>query len=230
MHVGLIPDGNRRFMAKKHIENLLNSYDLGIGKFYDFLKWCHDLGVNEVTIYALSLENIQSRGETELNTLFNVFNKHALKGVTDKDLHERKIRINVCGDLDGLVTVSKNKELASEMVSNLRKLVSATSQYTNFIVNLAIAYGGRQEILYAAKKIVAAGEELTEENLSKNLWVPSNPDLLIRTSEARISNFMLWQLAYSEIYFVDKLWQEFDKKDLEDIISDFKSRDRRFGK
>ncbi len=230
MHVALIPDGNRRFMAKKHIENLLNSYDLGIGKFYDFLKWCHDLGVDEVTIYALSLENLESRGEKELETLYTVFKKHALKGQTDKDLHERKIKISVCGDLDYLVEKSKNRKLAAEMAANLRKLEEATKDYTDFKVNLAIAYGGRQEIIAAAKKTADSGLEVNEENIRSNLWIKSYPDLLVRTSESRISNFMLWQLAYSEIYFVDKLWQEFEKADLEKILLDFKERDRRYGR
>lgn len=230
MHVGLIPDGNRRFMIKQHIESLLSSYDMGINKFYDFLKWCYDLEVNEVTIYALSLENIFSRGEREVDTLFNVFKKHAQKGLEDKELHERKVRIRVCGDLDYLLKNSKNKQLAQEMVDELKKLEDATKDYDKFTLNLAIAYGGRQEIVAAVNKALESGQDITEQSISDNLWVKSDPDIIIRTSEERVSNFLLWQGAYSEIYFVPKLWQEFDQEDLKEVLDNFKHRERRYGR
>jgi len=205
MHIGLIPDGNRRFMVKQHIQNLLMSYDLGINKFYDFLEWCNDLGVKEVTIYALSLENITGRGASEVNTLYNVFSKHAIKGINDSDLHEKKIRVCVLGDLDFIVENSPNKPAAEEMVANLRKLEHVTSEYANFRLNLAIGYGGRQEILHAV-------------------------NALVEKSEDRLSNFLLWQSAYSEIFFVNKLWQEFGKDDLEVIVKEYKDRERRYGR
>jgi tritrans,polycis-undecaprenyl-diphosphate synthase [geranylgeranyl-diphosphate specific] len=230
MHVGLIPDGNRRFMAKKHIGSLLMSYDLGINKFYDFLEWCYDLGVKEVTLYALSIENITNRDKREVETLFNVFNKHALNGLTDKNLHEKKIRVNLCGDREVLLTQKVSPKLAAEMVENLTKLEQATRNYKNFTLNLAIAYGGRQEIISAVKKMVSDGVEISEENMSKNMWVKDDPDIIIRTSEDRLSNFLLWQSAYSEIYFVPKLWQEFGKKDLAKILKDYTNRERRYGR
>jgi tritrans,polycis-undecaprenyl-diphosphate synthase [geranylgeranyl-diphosphate specific] len=230
MHVALIPDGNRRFMSKTHIESLLKSYDLGISKFYDFLNWCSELGVKEVTIYALSTENILNRDKREIETLFKVFSKHAIKGLTDKNLHEKKVRVRMCGDRDFLLHRSPQKKLAAEMLSNMEKLEKATEHYGDFTLNLAIAYGGRQEIITAVNKIIMEGGKVTEESLKSHLWVQNDPDLLIRTSEERISNFLLWQSAYSEIYFVPKLWQEFDKPDLVRIIDNFKSRERRYGK
>jgi tritrans,polycis-undecaprenyl-diphosphate synthase [geranylgeranyl-diphosphate specific] len=230
MHVGLIPDGNRRYMAKKRIGSLLSSYDMGIGKFYDFLKWCKDLGIDEVTIYALSTENLENRGKKELETLFSVFNRHALDGIKDLQLHERKIRVRICGDLRYLTKKSKNIKAAKEMVSNLRKLEKSTSKYEDFTLNLAIAYGGRAEIISAVKKTISSGRKINTENIEKNLWVKNPVDILIRTSESRISNFLLWQVAYSEIYFVGKLWQEFERKDLVKIVSDFRGRERRYGK
>ena len=229
MHVGLIPDGNRRFMAKKHIGNLLTSYDMGINKFYDFLEWCYDLKVNEVTLYALSLENITNRDRKEVETLFSVFNKHALKGLEDKNIHEKKVKVRVCGDQEAILAKAKDIKVGMEMVKNLARLEEATSKYDKFTLNLAIGYGGRQEIINAVKSALKKGLELTEENIQANLWVKDDPDIIIRTSEERISNFLLWQSAYSEIYFVPKLWQEFGKKDLKKVIEDYNSRERRYG-
>ncbi len=230
MHVGVIPDGNRRFMLKKHIRNLLSSYNMGINKFYDFLQWSYDLGVDEVTLYALSLENLGNRDSREINTLFKAFNKNAKKGLKDKNLREKQVRVNVCGDIDSLIRQSPNQKLASDMVSNLSKLEEATRDYKNFTLNLAIGYGGRQEVLNAIKNMVEHGVEVTEDNLRANLWVKSDPDIIIRTSEERLSNFLLWQSAYSEIYFVHKLWPEFEKEDLARILDDFSGTERRYGR
>ncbi len=230
MHIGLIPDGNRRYMVKQHIKNLLSSYDMGIKKFYDFLDWCAELGVDEVTIYALSLENITNRGKKEIETLFKAFNKHALDGLSDKTLKEKKIKVRICGDMDFLLSHGPDKKLSKKMVENLTKLQDSTKDNKNFTVNLAIAYGGRQEIIQAAKKLVKEKKEITEENIRKNLWVKSDPDLIIRTSEERISNFLMWQSAYSEIYFIPKLWQEFTKDDLQQVLSDYGGRERRYGR
>ena len=226
MHIGLIPDGNRRFMARNHIMSLLKSYDLGIKKFYDFLQWCSDLSVKEVTIYALSTENILSRGKSEVKTLYSVFNKHAINAVSERRLHDGGISVKVIGDLD---MISDDPD-GARMVSNLKKLEDATAKYTDFRLNLAIGYGGRQEIVNAVRKTLEKGLDITEENISDNLWLSSYPDIIIRTSEERLSNFLLWQSAYSEIYFVDKLWQEFEKPDLESILEKYRDKERRYGR
>ncbi|MFH1404211.1 MAG: polyprenyl diphosphate synthase [Candidatus Altiarchaeota archaeon] len=229
MHIALIPDGNRRYMAKKNI-NLLDSYDQGIRKFYDFVEWCSKLEVDELTLYALSLENISNRGEDEIETLFSVFNSHALDGMKEPRIHDNKVRINICGDKQQLLNNGVRPELAKEVFENLQRLEESTKGYDRLKLNLAIAYGGRQEILEAAKKVVESGMELTEDSIKDNLWVKDYPDILIRTAEDRISNFLLWQSAYSEIYFVEKLWQEFTEEDLNDIVSDFRTKERRYGK
>ncbi|MFC2162067.1 polyprenyl diphosphate synthase [Candidatus Altiarchaeota archaeon] len=229
MHVALIPDGNRRYMSKNNI-NLVDSYDQGIRKFYEFVDWCSKQGVREITLYALSIENIQNREPEEIETLFTVFNSHALDGINEPRIHENKVRVNVCGDKKQLIEAGVGSDLSAEVVENLGKLEEATKDYTNLTLNLAIAYGGRQEILNAVKTLVAEGLELTEENLKAKLWVPGYPDILIRTAEDRISNFLLWQSAYSEIYFIEKLWQEFSEEDLVEIINDFKTKERRYGK
>jgi undecaprenyl diphosphate synthase len=228
MHVGIIPDGNRRFMKKKQIESLQDSYDMGIGKFHQFLEWCIDLGVDEVTLYALSLENMQNRSPAEVTTLLNLFSEHAIESLDDERIHRNKIKVNFCGDRRYLP--SFGNPVGKRVVANIEKLEKKTSGYEKLKLNVALAYGGRQEILHAAQEAVDAGEELTEENLQKHLWVKDYPDVVIRTAESRLSNFLVWQAAYSELYFVDKLWQELEKEDLKNILADYGGRERRFGR
>ena len=145
-------------------------------------------------------------------------------------IHEKKIKINICGDLKRLVELSDNKPLAQDMIDSLKRLEEKTKDYDSFILNLAIAYGGRQEIVNSVNTALSSGQEITEETIRENLWVKNDPDILIRTSEARTSNFLIWQSAYSEIYFLEKLWQEFEEEDLKKIVSDYNSRDRRYGR
>jgi|GEM_PF-840750 len=230
MHVALIPDGNRRYMKKRGILSLGESYAKGIQKFYDFLEWCADFGADEVTIYALSTENIENRGKKEIETLFTVFSQQAENALSDERIHKRRVKVNFCGDRDFLLNGVSHRDLARKLVDNLEKLEDSTKDYGNLTLNLAIAYGGRQEILQAAEKISLDDLPFTEENLKANLWVKDYPDILIRTSEDRLSNFLIWQAAYSEMYFPDKLWQEFTRSDLEEIIQDYEGRERRFGK
>ncbi len=230
MHIGLIPDGNRRFMGKQGITNLFDSYKMGITRFYDFLEWCMHRGVRQVTIYALSTENIENRSKAEIATLYKVFSEQARNALEDQRIHENKIRIKVCGDLGLLTQNGRAGSQAEELTENLKRLEDATSDYDNLQLNLAIAYGGRQEIIHAAGEAASSGEPITEETLRKHLWVADDPEVIIRTSEDRLSNFLTWQSAYAEIYFLPKLWQEFERSDLEAILDDYGSRNRRFGK
>lgn len=229
MHIGIIPDGNRRFMKKKGIPNLGTSYELGIKKFYDVLDWCMELGVDEVTAYALSTENLENRGSLEIKTLLTLFSKQAESMLDSDRIHKNKVRIRICGDLEHLRSAG-GKDLGVKLLANLKKLEDKTKDYGGVSLNLAIAYGGRQEILNAINRAAKAGLPLNEENIKKNLWIQSYPELVIRTSEHRLSNFLTWQTAYSEIYFVEKLWQEFERTDLENILSGYKSKERRFGR
>lgn len=228
MHIGIIPDGNRRYMKKSGIFSLKESYQMGINKFYDLLEWCIDLNVKEVTVYALSTENLKNRGKREIKTLLNLFSKQALSVFNDKKIHENKVRINIFGNKDYISNTGD--KIGNEVVKNLSRLEDLTKEYSNLTLNLAVGYGGRQEIINSVKNVVNSGLELNEENIRKNLWIKSYPEIIIRTAESRLSNFLLWQSAYSEIYFVDKLWQEFDKEDLKAIIQDYNSRERRFGR
>ncbi len=228
MHIGLIPDGNRRYMIKKGIINLKDSYEMGIRKFYDFVEWCIDLNVKEITVYALSLENLKNRSKFEVTLLLKLFTSNAMDLLKSDRIHKNKIHISVCGDREyfsGRIIPS-----GSDIIKKLEELEDSTRNYRDINLNLAIAYGGRQEIVNSVNKIVKEGLEVNEENIEKNLWIKTYPDIIIRTAENRISNFLTWQSAYSEIYFVDKLWQEFEREDLVKILDDYNSTEKKFGR
>lgn len=228
MHIGIIPDGNRRYMRKNVISDLKESYYMGIKKFYDFVEWCIDLGVKETTVYALSIENLKNRSKFEINLLLKLFASQAMDLLKSDMIRKNKVHINICGNREYLA--DKINPPGSDVIKNLSKLENLTKDYSNFTLNLAIAYGGRQEIINSVNKIINDGLEVSEENIEKNLWVRTYPDIIIRTAESRLSNFLLWQSAYSEIYFVDKLWQEFEKSDLIKIVENYNLKERRFGR
>ena len=230
MHIGIIPDGNRRYMKKNGIRNLRESYRMGISRFYDLISWCSELGVDEVTIYALSIENLKNRGKLEIVALLNLFTEQAVSALNDDRIHKNKIQVNICGDREYLINKTNSVGLGGKIITSLDKLENSTKEYDGIRMNLAIAYGGRQEIVNAVRETIDAGLEVTEETIKDRLWVKSYPEIIIRTSEVRISNFLLWQSAYSEIYFVDKLWQEFERDDLVEILDNYGAKERRFGK
>jgi len=229
MHIGIIPDGNRRFMLKKSL-SLESSYRAGIEKFYDVLQWCKDAGAKEVTVYALSLENINSRSDAELMTLVEVFAESAKKVLSEDMIHKDKIHIKICGDIDYLRERIRAIGSNSDLVDNLNELEKSTENYDSLMLNLAIAYGGRQEIINAVKTLRVKNKEITAENIQKNLWVKDDADIIIRTGETRISNFLLWQSHYAEIYFIPRLWPEITKDDIEGSIKKYKNREKRYGK
>ena len=141
---------------------------------------------------------------------------------TDKRVHNNKIKIRFVG---------KTELFDSEMQKIIRGLEEVTKDYDNYRINFAFAYGGRQEIVDAVKRLVENEEEINEENLKKNLWLNTEPDLIIRTGgEKRTSNFLPWQSTYSEWIFLDKMWPEFTKQDLIECVEEYGERQRRFGK
>lgn len=216
MHIAIVPDGNRRNEI-----NLTKSYTHGIDHLMDFLKWCKDFKVNEVTAYCLSIENLEQRERPKLKSLLNLFSLKAVEAIDDKI----DAKINVCGDMQLLRVFNE------DLVSNLMTLEHQTRKNKKFTLNLAIAYGGQQEIMHAIRSLsmTVMGSHI-QKKFEKNLWIKSNPDIIIRTSQRRLSNFLLWQSAYSEFYYVDKLWQDFNKADLKEIIDSFNKTDRRFGR
>ena len=220
LHVGIILDGNRRF-AKRLMKEPLKGHEYGAKKVEKLLDWCKELNVKELTLYCLSLENF-NRPQKELSYLIKIFKKEFNKLKTDKRIHEDKIKIRFIGKTD---------LFDKEFQQIIKEVEEKTKSYEDYMVNFALAYGGRQEIIETIKKMIENKEQITEENFKKNLWLKNEPDLIIRTGgEKRTSNFLPWQAVYSEWIFLDKMWPEFTKEDLSDSVKEFSERQRRFGK
>lgn len=220
LHLGIVLDGNRRF-AKRLMKQPWKGHEFGTEKARKIFDWAKELGIKEITFYAFSIENF-NRPKKEFDYLMNLFKKEADRTKKDKKIHENKIKIKFIGARELL-----DKKLQQKM----KELEELTKNYSDYVFNFAIAYGGRQEIIAAVKKLIANNEEVNEENFQKALWLQSEPDLIIRTGgEKRTSNFLPWQSTYSEWIFLDKMWPEFEKQDLIECIEEFNNRKRRFGK
>jgi len=229
-HIAIIMDGNRRWAAERGLEPWLG-HKIGADKVEEVIKWCLNLGIRVITLFVLSTENF-NRSRKELEELFNLLKEKALKYLNNDLVHKHRIRIKIIG---------KRKLLPENVREALEKLEDATKNYDGLFVNLAIAYGGRAEITDAARNLardVVSGkiklEEINEETIGRYLYTADlpfqEPDVIIRTSgEERISNFLLWQSAYSELVFLDVYWPEFRKIDLMRAIRIYQSRARRFG-
>jgi len=222
-HIAIILDGNRRY-AKKLMLEPWKGHDYGGKKVEELIDYAGDLGVNELTFYALSIENIKNRSEKELKHLYKLFSK-TFNEINREKLRKNKTKIKFIGNLN-LISEDLKKQCLD--------LEKETASNNNFIINFAIAYGGKQELVEAVKKIVKSDvgvEDINEELIEDNLWLSNEPDLVIRTGGAlRTSNFLLWQSTYSEWFFLDKLWPEFGKEDLIECIEEFGRRKRNFGK
>ncbi|MGC8478688.1 MAG: polyprenyl diphosphate synthase [Candidatus Micrarchaeia archaeon] len=228
-HVAIIPDGNRRW-AKSHRLSLLQAYDLGIKKFITLSEWLSRMGVRTLSAWALSTDNIRNRSKAELDLLYSLY----IKAVEDKKVAEilrrNRTHVNIIGDLS-LIPEKVRKEL--------HKLETLTKNYHDNTMNLLVAYGGKEDLLYAVKRIAKKSAMLgrslniTSEELQRNLITSKIPevDLMIRTSgEKRTSGMLPWQGAYAELYFAKKYWPEFGERDLKNALDWFSRRKRRFGK
>jgi tritrans,polycis-undecaprenyl-diphosphate synthase [geranylgeranyl-diphosphate specific] len=224
-HIAIIPDGNRRWAILQGLPRYVG-HESGYVKMKEVLRWLYDLGVGIVTIYAMSYENCIKRLEDEKARLYSIIER-GLRELIEESI-KRGVRIKVTGRLD-LVPESLRK-LAGEAETR-------TSVNSEKVVNIALCYGGRQEIIDAMKRIardirdgLIDPEEITEESFIKYLEIDHEPDLVIRTSgEMRISNFLLWQSAYAELYFCEAYWPEFRRIDLLRAIRSYQLRERRFG-
>lgn len=219
-HIAVIMDGNGRWAEKR---GLLRSagHAAGAESFRRAARYCRSLGVKVLTAYAFSTENWR-RPHEEVDAIMQLLEKYLLEML--QDLEKEKTRLCFFGDLS---------VLSPGLLSLCRECEERSSVYGDGQVNLCINYGGRDEIVRAARKWAAEGcPELDEDLFSGYLWsagVP-DPDLLIRPGgETRISNFLLWQLAYAEMYFSDVLWPDFDEHEIDRAIESFRSRDRRYG-
>ncbi len=222
-HLGIILDGNRRF-AKRLMKEPFKGHEYGAEKIERLLEWCEEFKIPQITLYTFSIENF-NRPEVEKKYLCELFKKEFAKLKKREDEAEKKdIKIRFIGRKDLFP-----KDLQQIMLEVEEK----TKNNKKMIVNFAMPYGGRAEIVDAVKKIVEQKlkpEDISEETLQKNMYITDDVDLVIRTSgEKRISGFLLWQGAYAEFIFIDKLWPEFEKQDLIDSIQEFNNRKRRFG-
>lgn len=226
-HVAVIMDGNRRF-GKKTQSDPLKGHWSGGQTLIDFVEWCVTDGVEILTVYAFSTEN-WSRDDLEVNTLMVIISKYAKS--FQKEALSKNIKVNVlCTD---------HTQLPAHVKESIEDLESATKDCDGFVFNICLSYGGRADIVQAcqtASKAVINGEitvdDITEDYLGANLLTKNlpAPDMLIRTSgECRVSNFLLWQVAYSEMFFIKKLWPEVTREDLQGLFAEFRRRARRFG-
>jgi len=220
-HIAIIMDGNGRWAEKKGLKRI-DGHKAGVKAVKKIVKYCAEINVNYLTLYTFSTEN-WNRPKKEIISLMNLLiqtldNELAL-------LQNNNIKFNVFGNLEKLNVFTKRK---------LKKVEEITKENSNLQLNLAISYSGRSEIILAINKILKNDIKKIDENtFYKYLLTNSipNPDLLIRTGdEIRISNFLLWQIAYSELYFTKRLWPDFNKKIMEQILINFNKRERRFGK
>ncbi len=218
-HIAIIMDGNGRWAKKRGLPRTAG-HKVGAEEFRDIATYCQELGIEYLTIYAFSTENWK-RPKDEVDVLMSLLEQYLQEAI---DTMERDhIRLRVLGDVAGL---------SPQLQRMIDETNAISTHYQGFQANICLNYGGRAEILRAARLCAEAGEEWTEENFSKYLWSAGIPDpeLIIRPSgELRLSNFLLWQCAYSEFYFCDTLWPDFKRKDLDLAIIDFQHRDRRFG-
>src|SRR3989344_7996381 len=221
-HVAIILDGNRRF-AKRLMLEPWRGHEYGKNKVEELLDYAKELGINEMTFYALSVENIKNRPKNELNYLYKIF-RETFKSISREKIEKNKIKMRFIGNLS---------LLPEDLREQCLKLEEETFANNNFVVNFAIAYGGRQELIEAVKKILENKinpDDVNDKLFEENLYMNSEPDLIIRTGgEKRTSNFLPWQASYSEWFFLDKMWPEFEKEDLINCIEEFKTRKRKFG-
>lgn len=218
-HIAIIMDGNGRWAKKRGLPRTAG-HKVGAETFRKIALYCKALGVEYLTIYAFSTENWK-RPADEVSTLMSLLKKYMQEAIDTMERDQMKLRF--FGDLTAL---------SPELQDLAHKANEVADRVEGFQANLCINYGGRDEILHAARACAAAGEEMTEENLEKYLYSAgiTDPELIIRPGgELRLSNFLLWQCAYSEFYFCNTLWPDFGEKDLDEAIVAFQQRDRRFG-
>jgi undecaprenyl diphosphate synthase len=226
-HVAIIMDGNGRW-AKQQGEQRVFGHQNGVRSVKECTEAAAELGIEYLTMYAFSAEN-WNRPQEEVNALMSLL-VSTINSELDT-LNKNKIRLMAIGDL---------KSLPTECYSELMSAIENTKNNDRLTLVLALSYSSKQEITYAAKAIatdvlngVIPIDSITEDTITNYLFTSNIPDpeLMIRTSgEHRISNFLMWQLAYAELYFTDKLWPEFERQDFFDAIVDYQKRERRFGK
>lgn len=226
-HIAFIMDGNGRW-AKKRLMNRAKGHEQGVQTVEEVVSACRELGVDILTLYAFSTEN-WARPAMEVKALMHLF-KRFLKTKIE-EISRKNIRLNIMGQIE---------RLPDDVRKEAEQAMAGTQNNSAMILNLAISYGAREEITRAVQHIAAkvrSGEledkDITDKTISDHLYTAGmpDPDLIIRTSaEFRLSNFLMWQAAYSELFFTPTLWPDFTRQELYQILIDYQKRDRRFGK
>ena len=229
-HIGIILDGNRRWARRNSLRNKF-TYTIGAERVEQMMDWSLDLGIQSITLYVLSTENLE-RTSNELGDLFDVIEERLWNLCYDEKLVKHQIRVKAIGELETLPY--RIREI-------IKRLEEKTSHYSNHYLNIAIAYGGRLEMIGCIRRIaekVFDGElkpsDINEKLIEQYLYtchLPNpDPDMILRTSgEERLSGFLIWQSAYSELVFLDTLWPEFRKIDFLRAIRSYQIRERRYG-
>ena len=218
MHLAIIMDGNGRWAKKRGLKRI-EGHKKGAEVVKEITTYCaNNPEISILTLYAFSTENWK-RPKMEIEFLMKLLDNYLEKEL--ETYIKNNVKFEVIGDISKFSNKLKKRiEYTKQVTKNNRKLTQV----------LALNYGSKDEITRAVKKLISKNEEITQENIQKNLDLPRDVDLLIRTSgEIRVSNFLLWQIAYAEMFFTPTLWPDFTAKELEDILKEFKKRERRFG-
>jgi undecaprenyl diphosphate synthase len=222
-HVGIVMDGNRRWATARGLPPTAG-HEAGAETLRKIMRKAQEMGIKNLTLYAFSTENWK-RTKGEVRVLFKIMLKFVIE--ERAQIIKNNIRFRTIGDI---------KHLPAGLRKALQELMAVSKRNNKFILNVALDYGGRSEIVRAVKKILRKGASavaVTEEAITRNLDTAGqpDPDLIIRTGgEQRLSNFMMWQASYSELYFSKRMWPDFGVKDFEEAIQNFQQRKRRFGK
>jgi len=225
-HIAIIMDGNGRW-AKQRLSNRISGHIKGVDAVRDTVTSCRELGIKILTLFAFSVENWK-RPKEEVMALMKLLKEYLVKEADE--MLRNDIRLRAIGRID---------DLPRDVQETLFQTMKKTERCGGMILNMALSYGGRSEILHAVQSILSdvqrgilKPEEITFQRFSEALWTRGmpDPDLLIRTSgEFRISNFLLWQIAYTELYVTETLWPDFNRRELVKAILDYQTRERRFG-
>ena len=229
-HVAIVMDGNRRFALASGMQRQYG-HRMGKEKVREVMRWCRDSGIKYLTVYALSTENLTTRSPDELEVLYGLYEAGFKELATDKEIHRDRVRCKAVGQID---------LLPPQVAHAIDEAEKATKDYNDLVFTVCLAYGARQELVHAIKRILTDHDDgkiglddVNEELVSEYLYTSGmpDPDLVIRTSgEERVSNFLLWQMAYAELCFVDVYWPAFRKRDFLRVIRTYQGRQRRYGK
>ena len=218
-HIAFIMDGNGRW-AQRRLMPREYGHKAGAANFKKVVRYCGDIGIKTVTVYAFSTEN-WSRPKREVDAILRLLDEYLDE--CERELLKNDVRFIFLG----------SKAPFSPSIRQKMERIEERSRGNRRIVNMALNYGGRDEIVYAANRLLESGKRrITEEDLSASLYTAESPelDMIVRTGgDLRISNFLLWQAAYAELYFTDKLWPDFKESDVDEAVENFKNRKRRFG-